>query len=253
MVSQSEWSTTTASPLKGPQRIFFTEHEWQVVEGATARIIPTDYDPGAREANVVRFLDRFLSGTDYIYASARGDGFLEMSGKEHEAWKSRIEHRQAVYRDGIQSLDELSENDYHEGFVDLSDEQQDAILTKASGKPKPRPVVLSNDVASDSGEGGPPPSNQPVNDTGMGFFDMLVTHTRQGFYADPVYGGNAGFIGWRVIGFDGPNSLADTVDGSYTTTDYMLMSAKWPYAQSPSVQAYRINRAQPSRPIPSAE
>ena len=32
-------------------------------------------------------------------------------------------------------------------------------------------------------------------------------HTRQGFYADPIYGGNRDRVGWRVIGFPGPASL----------------------------------------------
>lgn len=241
MVSQSEWPTVPA-PLAGDERLFFSEHEWRTVEAATARIIPTDHDPGAREAGVVRFLDRFLSGSDYIYASARGDGFLSMSGKELEAWDARISHRQAVYRDGLAELDALSRDTFGADFVDIDDESQDAVLTAASGKSKPQHVVLSNDVHTNDGEGGPPPSNQPVNDQGMGFFDMLVTHTRQGFYADPVYGGNRDFLGWRVIGFDGPESLADTVDGTYTTTDYLLMKAKWPYAQSPSAQAFRIRK-----------
>ena len=35
-----------------------------------------------------------------------------------------------------------------------------------------------------------------------------MTHTRQGFYADPIYGGNRDRIGWQVIGFPGPD-LAD--------------------------------------------
>jgi gluconate 2-dehydrogenase gamma chain len=243
MVSQSQWPTVPISPRDSDEKLFFTENEWDTVEAATARIIPTDHDPGAREADVVRFLDRFLSGTDFIYASARGDGFLKPSGKDAEAWESRIRHRQGVYREGIAAVDTLSKNKFNRDFVGLSETEQDEVLVETSGKPKPAPVQLSNDIKTNVGEGGPPPSNQPVNDQGMGFFEMLVTHTRQGFYADPVYGGNKNQIGWRVIGFDGPASLADTVDGTYTTVDYMIMKATWPYAQSAAVQAY--HRSQP--------
>ena len=50
---------------------------------------------------------------------------------------------------------------------------------------------------------------------------MLVLHMRQGFYCDPVYGGNKGRVGWNVIGFPGPTSLSQTVDGSFTTADFM--------------------------------
>ncbi|MEO8127301.1 MAG: gluconate 2-dehydrogenase subunit 3 family protein [Bryobacteraceae bacterium] len=36
------------------------------------------------------------------------------------------------------------------------------------------------------------------------FFQMLRTHTIEGFLCDPLHGGNAGMIGWQMIGFPGP-------------------------------------------------
>jgi gluconate 2-dehydrogenase gamma chain len=66
-----------------------------------------------------------------------------------------------------------------------------------------------------------------------------VLNTRQGFYGDPVYGGNENRVGWGVIGFDGPPSLAATMDGSYTTRKYMVEGAEWPYDQHPEVLRYR--------------
>ena len=50
---------------------------------------------------------------------------------------------------------------------------------------------------------------------------------RQGFYADPVYGGNKDQIGWKVIGFPGPESLKDTMDGTYTTAPYFVHEYDW--------------------------
>lgn len=242
MNSQSQWSTAYISPDEQRARYFFTDVEWDTVEAATARIIPTDYDPGAREAGVIHFLDRFLSGTRFIYASATGDGFLEIRGKEAEAWARGMAHRQRTYREGVSQMNVLSVEGWGRPFVALLEADQDAVLVEMSGKPKPEHVTLYSESDINEGEGGPPPSNQPVNDEGMGFFDMLVFHTRQGFYADPVYGGNRKFIGWRVIGFEGPESLAATVNGTYTTTDYMLMRAEWPYAQSPAVQAFPLRK-----------
>ena len=32
------------------------------------------------------------------------------------------------------------------------------------------------------------------------FFDLLVTHAMQGFYADPRHGGNRDFVSWRMLG-----------------------------------------------------
>jgi gluconate 2-dehydrogenase gamma chain len=237
MASQSQWPTRPVTTTDGPERMFFTEQEWNTVDAATARIIPTDHDPGAREAGVVHFLDRFLSGIDYVYASADGSGFLQISGKDAESWNQRITARQKVYRDGIAQLEELSKTRTGKSFTELDDAAQDDILEELSGRPRPQPVSLGND-AEELGAGGPPPTNQPVSDEGLPFFDMLVLHTRQGFYADPAYGGNKDQIGWRVIGYPGPKSLADTVAGRYTTTDYMLMDATWPYANHPSVQRY---------------
>jgi gluconate 2-dehydrogenase gamma chain len=36
------------------------------------------------------------------------------------------------------------------------------------------------------------------------FFQLLRTHTIEGMFSDPMHGGNAGLIGWQLIGFPGP-------------------------------------------------
>jgi gluconate 2-dehydrogenase gamma chain len=36
------------------------------------------------------------------------------------------------------------------------------------------------------------------------FFQMLRTHTIEGMFCDPLHGGNAGLIGWQLIGYPGP-------------------------------------------------
>jgi gluconate 2-dehydrogenase gamma chain len=219
-VSQADWEIVPRRATDGDAPLFFTAAEWAIVEAATARIIPTDQDPGAREAKVVRFLDRFLSGIDYIYASPDGSGFLELAGPEAEAWRERVSERATTYRQGIATLEALSVERTGTAFVELADEEQDAVLEELSGRPKPTRVT-PHEVDDRSGGGGPPPTNQPVNDEGLSFFDQLIFHTRQGFYADPAYGGNAEHIGWDVIGFPGPDSLAQTLDGTYTTVDYL--------------------------------
>ena len=35
------------------------------------------------------------------------------------------------------------------------------------------------------------------------FFESLLEVTLEGFFSDPVYGGNVDKIGWRLIGFPG--------------------------------------------------
>lgn len=36
------------------------------------------------------------------------------------------------------------------------------------------------------------------------FFQMMRTHTIEGMFSDPMHGGNAGLIGWQLIGYPGP-------------------------------------------------
>jgi gluconate 2-dehydrogenase gamma chain len=42
-----------------------------------------------------------------------------------------------------------------------------------------------------------------VADAPEGFFALLLEHTRQGMFGDPIYGGNANFAGWDLIGYPG--------------------------------------------------
>ncbi len=48
------------------------------------------------------------------------------------------------------------------------------------------------------------------------FFQLLRTHTIEGMFCDPMHGGNAGLIGWQLIGFPGPRmSYAEDVERYY--------------------------------------
>lgn len=234
MTSKRNWEIVPDGAA-ADERLFFDDAEWQLLEAATARIIPTDDDPGAREANVVRFIDRYLSGTGYIYASADGTGFLRLEGKEAEAWQTRVAALQRRYREGVRALDQLSRDMFGTSFTELDPERQDDVLVALSGWPKPDNVDITpmvEGVGARPGAGGAPPSNQPIPDDELDFFPMLVLHTRQGFYSDPVYGGNQDHIGWDIIGFPGPKSLALTQTGQYSTVEYMLPDAEWPYTDA---------------------
>lgn len=236
-MGQADWVTVpiATDDVEGP--IFFTPHEWDTIEAATARIIPTDHHPGAREAKVVRFIDRMLAGTQFVFAAADGVGFLRMEGLEEQAWRERIDTRRAFYREGIERLDTLARAKANRDFVGLSEDEQDAVLEELAGAPRPARYSVSSDA--NEGKGGAPAGNQPVNEDLLEFFPLLVLNTRQGFYADPVYGGNAHRIGWAVVGFDGPPTLKSTMDGSYTTRKYMVEGAEWPYDRHPEVLRYR--------------
>jgi gluconate 2-dehydrogenase gamma chain len=48
------------------------------------------------------------------------------------------------------------------------------------------------------------------------FFALLRAHTIEGMFCDPMHGGNAGMIGWQLIGYPGPRmSYHDEIDKHY--------------------------------------
>ena len=187
---------------------YFDDHQRATVEAAMARIIPTDDTPGAREAGTVEFVDSYLSGLGRIYAKPDGSGFEELSGRRAQAWQQRLDRLRAVYTAGISDLDERAQAAFGTDFVALDPAQHDEILHQVD---PPRPV-LAGDVGGEA-----PPLQQTSAEIDLDFFPLLCLHTRQGFYADPIYGGNKGRVGWDMIGFPGPASLAEVHTGRYST------------------------------------
>ncbi|MBX3100340.1 MAG: gluconate 2-dehydrogenase subunit 3 family protein [Salinibacterium sp.] len=221
MASKSEWQKLDlVIDPDSNEKLFFSDHEWDTIEAAAARIIPTDQDPGAREARVIVFIDRYLSGIDYHYAAADGSGFLRMEGEEARAARARTNDFQRMYREGVGELDAVAMRHGAADFVSADEATQDKILVEVSGAPKPSHVRLDEHEVFYS-------RLQGNTDTGKSFFDTLAFHVRQGFYADPVYGGNKDQVGWKVIGFPGPSSLKDTMDGTYTTAPYFVQEYDW--------------------------
>ena len=204
----------------GKQGSFFDAHQRATIEAAMARIIPTDDQPGAREAGTIEFVDRYLSGIDYIYAKPDGSGFEKLEGKRAEAWQQRIGILRSKYAEGIKELDRASRSRFTDDFVKLTPGQQDQILADLE-----RPVQQE-----DAGRGAAqavsafapvePALQQTDAEVDLDFFPLLALHTRQGFYADSIYGGNRDQAGWKLIGFQGPASLAETHAGRFTTLPF---------------------------------
>jgi gluconate 2-dehydrogenase gamma chain len=198
----------------------FDPHQRATLEAAMARIVPTDDMPGAREAGCIDFLERYLSGVDFIFAKPDGSGFEVLEGKVREAWAQRVGLMRTRYVEGVHDLDRRARARHVADFVGLSADQQDAILRdlEASVSDQPTTLTVSDGLAGPvSAE---PALQQVLTEVDLDFFPLLVTHTRQGFYADPIYGGNKDKVGWKVIGFPGPASLAEVHAGRYTTLQY---------------------------------
>jgi gluconate 2-dehydrogenase gamma chain len=200
------------------RRLFFDEHQWVTIEAAMSRVIPTDDQPGAKEAGTVEFLDRYLSGIGFVYAKPDGSGFEQLDGKLAEAWQQRIDILREKYVQGIEELDRRSRARFDADFARLTAEQQDQILAKMERPEQQTDVEEAQATAAFAPV--EPAMQQTSAEIDLDFFPLLALHTRQGFYADPIYGGNKDRVGWKLIGFDGPASLAETHAGRYTTLPY---------------------------------
>jgi gluconate 2-dehydrogenase gamma chain len=178
------------APVKPGSWEFFTPEEGAAVEALVDRIIPPDPEwPGAKEAGVAVFIDRQLAGP---YGSSRA---LYMRPPFHEGPPTQGPQSPLTpaqrYRNTLAALDKHCRSAFaNRTFAQLSDEQKDKII----GEMEKGPLKLEGVSAT-------------------GFMEQLVRNTQEGFFADPVYGGNRNMVGWRMIGFPGARyDLSEWVD-----------------------------------------
>ena len=164
-----------------PGPAYFTADESAFIDAAVARLIPKDeLGPGAKEAGVTHFIDRQLGGpygraqTWYMQGPWR-------DGAESQGYQLKLTPAE-LYRAAVQDIDEHCRNSYGgKRFAELDAATQDKVL---------------KGLEKDDIKLARVPAKQ--------FFGMLWENTRQGFLADPMYGGNRDFAGWKLIGFPGP-------------------------------------------------
>lgn len=101
--------------------------------------------------------------------------------------------------------------------------QLDGHCTKTYGKPFRLLAQMQQDLCIAALESGKAP--EFVWPTAQAFFNILRKHTMEGMFADPVYGGNKDFAGWRLVGFPGAQP-------GYTRTD---MQSKDAFTRAPIV------------------
>jgi gluconate 2-dehydrogenase gamma chain len=119
---------------------------------------------------------------------------------------------QDFYRRGIASLDAHCRATFKESFVHLTPEKQDEVL-----------AALEEGKASEF-----------TYPTAREFFVTLRVHTMEGMFADPLYGGNRDFAGWRLVGFPGaqaiftPSDLKSTAEFTRAPIVGLQTTAKGP-------------------------
>lgn len=177
------------SPVKKGGLAFFTEAEAQTMGALAERLIPTDeLSIGARDAGCVTFIDHQLAG-DFGRAATQYRAGPIVPGTPEQG-PQEIQTPAERYRSGLASLDEHCQKVFGKPFVQLNETQQDAAITGLeAGKVK------------------------ITGSTPQAFFALVLMNVREGFLADPMYGGNKGMAGWKMIGFPGARyDFRDVVD-----------------------------------------
>ena len=187
-------------------RMFFKRREdFETLSAATERIFPEDDNgPGAIELGVPYFIDKQLAGSwgtnakaymhdpfrqnqqvkDYQHKDTRQDKSGANTSTKAPTPTPRYQtrlNRGDIFLHGLRRMEEVSHEQYGEGFLNLSEEDQDEILQNfESGE------IEMEAISSKT------------------FFNILLQMTIEGAYADPVYGGNKNMMGWQMKEYPGP-------------------------------------------------
>lgn len=188
VVSPAGAQTTQVPSLDDYSPVYFTAQEWAFIMAATDRLIPAEGDgPGALETRVPVFIDRQLAGDYGNAATWYMEGPHDPAADPLLGWQSPLTPAQ-VYRRAIPQFDTWCEAQYGAPFRELSDADKDAALS-----------ALQKNGATQQGGGRAeilPPETRD-------FFTILLANTKEGYFADPQYGGNYQMAAWKHIGFPG--------------------------------------------------
>lgn len=177
------WEPNAGDP---PQQVrpgawfYFSTEEARAIEALADRIIPPDPQwAGGKESGCAIYLDRQLAGP-----YGQGEGLYNrppfMPGTKQQGQQSKDSLAQR-YRDGLAALDRYCKaNKSGKAFADLSANEQDELLKGLEG----------GKVKLDGADG-------------TKFFEQAIKDIQQGWFADPVYGGNRDMVSWKMIGFPG--------------------------------------------------
>lgn len=163
---------------------YLTQPEVRFLDAAVERLIPTDdLGPGARDAGVTCYIDRHLCSVWGSHGrNYRSGPWLE--GTPEQGFQSRLTP-QEIYRIGIREINEFCRAQHGKLFDQLPATRQDEVL-KLLEQDKVELPSLSARL----------------------FFTLLWRNTEEGYFADPMYGGNRGKVGWKLLGFPGVASGA---------------------------------------------
>jgi len=172
-------SAPKAAIAPQPGRGFLTTGERTTLAAMVERLIPSDdAGPGAREAGVAAFIDLQLAGPwgagERLYRTGPWHPGEPTQGYQLPFTPAEL------FRHALRGIDADLSALRRTTFAQLPPADQDAYLQALE-------------------KGGRELDGVPANV----FFESLLEVTLEGFFSDPVYGGNVDKVGWRLIGFPG--------------------------------------------------
>lgn len=162
---------------------YLNTDEAAFIEAALDTIIPADSTgPGAKELGVALYIDRQMAGGfgkgDRLYIAGPYAEGTPQQGYQLPLTPSEL------LRAGIADVNALAQSTYSKPFDGLSAEARVTMLQNLeSGKSS------LNTVPADT------------------FFSLLLQLTIEGYFSDPLYGGNKDKAAWAMIGFPGADAM----------------------------------------------
>ncbi|TMV63344.1 gluconate 2-dehydrogenase subunit 3 family protein [Thioclava sp. BHET1] len=175
----------TPKPIRrgGAMRVLKKDTDLQTLKAAFDRLIPSDeHGPSASEAGCLDFIDAQLAGDYGSGAALYLKGPLQPDHEEKVMGQPQfLQSPRQRYEAGLPALEAYAKKTYKASFSALSPDQIDEVLTGLeAGK-----IDLGDGI------------------DGQAFFELMLQNVREGYLADPLYGGNKGMAGWKMIGFPG--------------------------------------------------
>ena len=209
---------TAASAQPAPYT-FFKPSETNFIEPAVERLIPADENgPGAIDAGVPSYIDKQLGGAwgagERLYRSGPWHAGTATQGYQLPFTPAEL------FRHALRGIDGDLKKRGTASFAKLSAQDQDAYLK----------ALQTGNTDLDG-----VPSNV--------FFESLLELTIEGYFSDPVYGGNKDMAAWKMIGFPGAYatyySLVDQHGMSFTRAPMsMAEDARGKIHIHPDIPAY---------------
>jgi gluconate 2-dehydrogenase gamma chain len=180
----------TAQAVPVPETwVILTPQEAAFFSAAADTIVPKDeLSPSGTECGIPTFIDRQLAsawgGGDRMYRAGP-----HVKGTPEQGYQLPLTPHQ-FFVAGVQAANAWSEKTYGKSFDRLDQAQRNEALTAMQeGKAE------FDDFGSRQ------------------FFNALLTINMEGFFSDPIYGGNRNKASWRMLGFPGlPAVYADKID-----------------------------------------